>query len=202
MERPEPGALAASCHEGRSEYVMFRPLAGLRRDVCERKKVPYQVAVCGPGRDYTEEDRANAYRVGQLLAERGAVVLCGGGIGVMAAVASGVRSRDGVVVGIRPNDTREGASLDLSVTLVTNMGQARNAIIVWSADAVIVVGGSWGTLSEVALAKRRGGVPVISLGGWRLLDKDGRSVPGIEHVEMPEEAVEEACVNQSGTRSP
>ncbi|MGH3430691.1 MAG: dethiobiotin synthetase, partial [Mycobacteriales bacterium] len=106
------------------------------------------------------------------------------------------------VVGIRPNDTREGASLDLSVTLVTNMGQARNAIIVWSADAVIVVGGSWGTLSEVALAKRRGGVPVVSLGGWRLLDKDGRPVPGIEHVETPEEAVEKACVDQSGTRSP
>ncbi|MGH3829184.1 MAG: LOG family protein [Pseudonocardiaceae bacterium] len=163
--------------------------------------MPYQVAVCGPGHDCTEDDRVNAHRVGQLLAERGAVALCGGGSGVMAAVASGVRSKGGVVVGIRPNDTREGASPDLSVTLVTNMGQARNAIIVWSADAVIVVGGSWGTLSEVALAKRRGGVPVISLGGWRLLDKDGQPVPGIEHVETPEEAVEKALVGQSDSRS-
>lgn len=65
----------------------------------------YQVAVCGPGRDCTEDDRANAYRVGQLLAERGAVAICGGG--VMAAVASGVQSKAGLVVGIRPNDTRE-----------------------------------------------------------------------------------------------
>jgi len=158
--------------------------------------VPYQVAVCGPSRDCTEEDEANAYRVGQLLAERGAVAICGGGIGVMAALASGVRSQDGLVVGIRPNDTRDGASPDLSVTVVTNMGEARNAIIVWSADAIIVVGGSWGTLSEIALAKCRGGVPVISLGGWRLLDKDGQPVLGIEYVETPEDAVAKALADE------
>jgi uncharacterized protein (TIGR00725 family) len=108
----------------------------------------------------------------------------------MAAVAAGVRSGNGVVVGVLPNDTREGASPDLSVTLVTNMGEARNAIIVWSADAVIIVGGSWGTLSELALAKRREGVPVVSLGGWQVLDKDGRPVGGIEQAATPEEAVE------------
>jgi len=153
--------------------------------------MPYQVSVCGP-RECTEEDKTNAYRVGKLLAEHGAVVICGGGTGVMAAVAAGARSKDGLVVGVRPDDTREGASPDLSVALVTNMGEARNAIIVWSADAVIVVGGSWGTLSEVALAKRRGGVPVISLGGWRILDCDGRPVPGIDHVDTPEAAVEKA----------
>jgi uncharacterized protein (TIGR00725 family) len=113
----------------------------------------------------------------------------------MAAVAAGVRSRDGLVVGIRPTDSREGASPDLSVTLVTNMGEARNAIIVWSADAVIVVGGSWGTLSEVALAKRRGGVPVVSIGGWRVLDSDGRPVPGIEVAESPEQAVDLALAD-------
>jgi uncharacterized protein (TIGR00725 family) len=153
--------------------------------------VPYQVAVCGP-RDCTETDQAHAYRIGQLLAERGAVVICGGGTGVMAAVAKGVRSKDGLVVGVRPTDTRDGASPDLSVTIVTNMGEARNAIVVWSADAVIVVGGSWGTLSEVALAKRRGGVPVVSLGGWRVVDADGQPVPGIDTVDTPEEAVDRA----------
>jgi uncharacterized protein (TIGR00725 family) len=159
--------------------------------------MPCQVAVCGPGRDCTEQDKANAYRIGQLLAERGAVALCGGGGGVMAAVASGVRANDGLVVGILPHDTREGAAPDLSVTVVTNMGAARNAIIVWSADAVIVVGGSWGTLSELALAKRRGAVPVISLGGWRLLDHDGQPVPGIDYAQTPEEAVEKALADQS-----
>jgi uncharacterized protein (TIGR00725 family) len=149
--------------------------------------VAYQVAVCGP-RDCTETERENAYRIGQLLAERGAVVICGGGTGVMAAVAAGVRSRDGLVIGIRPDDGRAGASPDLSATIVTNMGEARNAIIVWSADAVIAVGGSWGTLSEVALAKRRGDIPVISLDGWRVLDRDGRPVPGIDVVDSPEAA--------------
>lgn len=157
--------------------------------------MPYQVAVCGPGRDCTEDDRESAFRVGQLLARRGAVVICGGGTGVMAAVAAGARSENGVVVGVRPNDTRQGASPDLSVTLVTNLGEARNAIIVWSADAVIVVGGSWGTLSELALAKRRGGVPVVSLGGWQVLDKDGRPVGGIEQATTPEDAVERAVAS-------
>ncbi|HEY0357813.1 MAG TPA: TIGR00725 family protein [Mycobacteriales bacterium] len=157
--------------------------------------MPYQVAVCGPGRDCTEDDRESAFRVGQLLARRGAVVICGGGTGVMAAVAAGARSENGVVVGVRPNDTRRGASPELSVTLVTNLGEARNAIMVWSADAVIVVGGSWGTLSELALAKRRGGVPVVSLGGWQVLDKDGRPVGGIEQATTPEDAVERAVAS-------
>jgi uncharacterized protein (TIGR00725 family) len=150
-----------------------------------------QVAVCGP-RFCTDEDEANAYRVGQLLAERGAVIICGGGRGVMAAVAAGARSKDGLVVGIRPSDSREGANPDLSVTIVTNMGEARNAIIVWSADAVIVIGGSWGTLSEAALAKRRGGVPVVSIGGWQLIDAQGNPVDGIENVNSPDDAVEQA----------
>ena len=149
----------------------------------------YQVAVCGP-RHCTETDLSNAHRVGQILAERGAVVICGGGTGVMAAVAAGARSKDGLVVGIRPNDSREGASPDLSVTIVTNMGEARNAIIIWSADAVIVIGGSWGTLSELALAKRRGNVPVISLGGWQILGSDGRPVSGVEVADSPEAATE------------
>lgn len=158
----------------------------------------YQVAVCGPRR-CTEVEEANARRVGQLLAERGAVVICGGGTGVMAAVAAGVRDRDGLVVGIRPNDRREGASPDLSVTIVTNMGESRNAIIVWSADAVIVVGGSWGTLSELALAKRRGGVPVVCLAGWRVVDAEGRAVPGVRHVHSPDEAVELALAGGDAT---
>lgn len=85
-----------------------------------------QVAVCGP-RNCTAEDEQNAYRVGQLLAKRGATVICGGGSGVMAAVAAGAQSQGGVVVGIRPGADGTGASDDLTVTLVTNMGEARNA---------------------------------------------------------------------------
>jgi uncharacterized protein (TIGR00725 family) len=111
----------------------------------------------------------------------------------MAAVAAGVRSRGGIVIGVRPGNTREDASPDLTATLVTNMGEARNASIVWSADVVIVVGGSWGTLSELALAKRRGNVPVISIGGWRIIDAEGVEVAGIEHVSTAEDAVKRAC---------
>jgi uncharacterized protein (TIGR00725 family) len=107
----------------------------------------------------------------------------------MAAAAEGAASRSGLVVGIRPNDSKDDAHPDLSAVVVTNMGEARNAIIVWSADAVIVVGGSWGTLSELALAKRRGGIPVVSLGGWTLLDADGQPVPGIVHVADAQTAV-------------
>jgi hypothetical protein len=69
------------------------------------------------------------------------------------------------------------------------MGEARNAIIVWSADAVIVIGGSWGTLSELALAKRRG-VPVVCVGGWEILDADGQPLPSVVRVDSPAEAVE------------
>lgn len=160
-----------------------------------------QVAVCGP-RSCTDQEAENARRVGELLAERGAVVICGGGGGVMAAVSAGARRRGGTVVGIRPDDDRDGGNEDLSVTVVTNLGEARNAVIVWSADAVVVIGGSWGTLSEVALAMRRGTVPVVALGGWRILDAHGDPVPGIHHVATAEEAVRRALDGAGRAGSP
>jgi uncharacterized protein (TIGR00725 family) len=154
----------------------------------EACQVPVQVAVCGP-QDCTTDDAARAYEIGRLLADCSAVVLCGGGGGVMGAAAAGARSRGGLVVGVLPGDDRRGSSPDLSVALVTNLGQARNAVLVWSADAVIVVGGSWGTLSELALARRRGGIPVVSLGGWRVVDRAGRPAEGVVEVDNPEAAV-------------
>jgi len=155
---------------------------------------PVQIAVCGP-RDCTEQEAGLARRVGELLAQAGAVVICGGGTGVMAAVAAGAREAGGTVIGIRPGPGKDGASPDLSVTIVTNLGEARNAIIVWSADAVIAVGGSWGTLSEVALAQRRGGVPVVVLNGWRVLDAQGQPVDGLDHVASAEDAVQHALAS-------
>ena len=159
----------------------------------------YQVAVCGP-RDCSEVEAAQAYRIGSLLADEGAVVLCGGGAGVMAAVAAGARSRDGIVVGIRPDDRDAGAPADLTATVLTNMGQARNAIIVTSADAVIAVGGSWGTLSEVAFAMRRGDIPVVWIGGWQFLDASGVPVAGPTTVDTPETAVRLALEGASRRR--
>jgi hypothetical protein len=147
-----------------------------------------QVAVCGPAR-CTPAEAGYAHRVGELLADRGATVLCGGGGGVMDAVAAGARAAGGLVVGVLPGADRTGASRHLSVALVTNLGQARNAVLVQSADAVIAVGGSWGTLSELALAMRRGGVPVVCLAGWQLRDRHGDPVPGVALATTPEQAV-------------
>lgn len=146
-----------------------------------------QVAVCGPA-DCGPWEAETARMVGRLLAERGAVVLCGGYGGVMAAAAAGAREAGGVVVGILSGRDRAGANPDLTVALPTGMGEARNALIVRAADAVIVVGGSWGTLSELALA-RRGGTPVITLGGWRVVDAGGDPVPGPVEAGGPADAV-------------
>jgi uncharacterized protein (TIGR00725 family) len=154
------------------------------------------VAVCGP-QDCTRAEENDARRVGELLAQRGAVVICGGGGGVMAAVAAGARTNGGTVIGIRPGRARDDASHDLTATIVTDMGQARNAIIVSSADAVIAVGGSWGTLSEVALAMRRGDIPVVSLGGWRVVAPDGTAIPGIHTVDTADGAVDAALAGPS-----
>jgi uncharacterized protein (TIGR00725 family) len=108
---------------------------------------------------------------------------------VMGAVTEGARSAGGMVVGVLSGDERAEAHPGLSAAIATGMGQARNAVLVGSADAVIVVGGSWGTLSELAHAMRRGTVPVVQLGGWRLHDADGRPVPGPVDASSPEEAL-------------
>ncbi|NKY29198.1 MULTISPECIES: LOG family protein [Nocardia] len=152
---------------------------------------PIQVAVCGP-RSAADADALNAREIGRLLAEAGVTVLCGGGSGVMAAVAEGVSSAGGLVIGVRPDTDPDRVCEGLSAVLYTNMGEARNAILVWSADAVIVVGGSWGTLSELALANRRGNVPVVSIGGWQILDSDGKPVESAVVTSTPQAAVEAA----------
>lgn len=150
-----------------------------------------QVAVCGPRR-CTNDDWVNAYEIGRLLAEAGATILNGGGIGVMNAVSEGaksVKSGGGLVVGVRPGPDSSDANEFCDVVLATNMGEARNAILIWSADVVIIVGGSPGTLSEQALAMRRP-VPVITIGGWKLATADGEPVPGEPPAAAtPEEAV-------------
>ena len=151
-----------------------------------------QIAVCGPA-EASEQEFEHAREVGSLLAQRGVVVICGGYGGVMAAVSAGAREAGGTVVGVLSRADREDANPDVPIAIPTGMGQARNVVIVNSADAVIAIGGSWGTLSEIALALRRGAAPVVCLGGWRVSSDDGRPAPaGPVYVQTPQEAVDTA----------
>lgn len=161
-----------------------------------------QIAVCGPS-EASEEEYEHAFEVGGLLARRGVVVICGGYGGVMAGVAAGARGAGGTVVGVLSRADREQANADVTIAVATGMGEARNAVIVNSADAVIAIGGSWGTLSEIALALRRGTIPVVCLGGWHVESDDGHPVAdGPVYVATPDAAVEavEAALAGSGDR--
>ena len=124
------------------------------------------VAVCGAS-DPDPDQVALAREVGRRLAEAGAIVLCGGLGGVMEAAAEGAASAGGVVVGILPGAERRAGNRHLTVAIATGLGEARNAVLTTAADAVIAVGGGWGTLSEIGLARRRRR-PVVALASWEL----------------------------------
>ena len=147
------------------------------------------VAVCGPGNASPQEAEA-AEQIGILLAEGGAVVVCGGLGGVMDAAARGARSAGGTVVGILPGDSPAGASEHLTVAIPTGLGEARNALIALAADALIAVGGEFGTLSEIALALKMG-KPVVGLNTWELV-RGGQTVQAIERADTAEQAVKVA----------
>ncbi len=124
----------------------------------------YQIAVIG-GREVSYDIIKKAEMVGRLIAERNAVLLCGGMGGVMEAACRGAKSVGGVTVGILPTASREDANPFVDIAIPTNMGVARNAIIIQAADAAIAVGGSYGTLSEMAYALHNG-IPLVSIDSW------------------------------------
>ena len=112
--------------------------------------------------------------LGRRLAEAGAIVVCGGGPGVMEAACRGARAAGGTTVGLLPGLDRGEGNPHLSVALPTGLGQGRNLLLIRSSDALVAVGGGFGTLSEIALALRTE-VPVIGLATWSL-GLDGRPV--------------------------
>jgi uncharacterized protein (TIGR00725 family) len=128
----------------------------------------HYVAVIGPS-EATPDEIERAAEVGRLLAERDAIVVCGGLGGVMEAVSRGAASAGGTVLGILPGRDRSDANVHVTVAVTTGMGEMRNPLVVRSADAVIAIGGAYGTLSEIAFALRTG-VPVIGIGTWELDD--------------------------------
>ncbi|HLZ39088.1 MAG TPA: TIGR00725 family protein [Mycobacteriales bacterium] len=133
--------------------------------------MPY-VAVVGPGDETDEVLLATAYAVGSGVAARGGVVVCGGLGGVMAAACRGARAAGGVTLGLLPGTDRSVANPWVVIAVPTGLGEARNAVVVRTADVLVAVGGRWGTLSEIALACRAG-TPVVAVHGWRVDDGAG-----------------------------
>ena len=153
-----------------------------------RTRAPY-VAVCGSGEATTQEE-AWAEEVGRLIAEAGAVLVCGGLGGVMDAAARGCEAGGGLSIGILPGERRDPASPHLTVSIPTGLGEARNPLVVRAADAVIAIGGEFGTLSEISLALKAG-TPVVGLHTWELA-KEGSIVHAIFETDTPQEAVRAA----------
>ena len=147
------------------------------------------VAVVG-GSTCTADEARVAEAVGRGLAGRGAALVCGGLGGVMEAACRGAKSAGGLTVGILPGDDRRSANPHVDVPVVTGMGHARNAIVVKTAQAVIAIDGSYGTLSEIALALQNG-IAVIGLGTWTL-SLHGQADKSIIEARDAEEAVEKA----------
>ena len=157
------------------------------------------IAVIG-GDNPPPEALPQAEAVGRELAQRGHVVICGGRGGVMEAACRGARSAGGHTIGVLPGPDRSDANDYVEFPIVTNLGAARNTIIVLSADALIAVDGSYGTLSEIALALVHG-KPVVGLDTWHISQADGVEDERIVRANDPTEAVERAIAAAEGARA-
>jgi uncharacterized protein (TIGR00725 family) len=142
------------------------------------------------------EISALAEEVGREIARQGAILVCGGRGGVMEAACRGAKAAGGTTVGILPGTDRREANAYVDIPIVTGMGEARNAIVVRSADAVIAVSGGHGTLSEIGLALKMGR-PVVGLRTWALY-REGEPAGAILEAEAPAQAVELALARWRG----
>jgi uncharacterized protein (TIGR00725 family) len=164
------------------------------------RRRPVQVAVIGGGAVEAGSEAAQlAEEVGRRLAEAGATVVCGGRTGVMEAAARGAASAGGAVIGIVPGVSLDEANEHCTQVVATGVGHARNLAVVGSGDAVIAIGGEWGTLSEIGFARRLER-PVIALRSWTLRGVGAmESAPGVVRAATAEEAVATALGAVSGT---
>jgi uncharacterized protein (TIGR00725 family) len=146
--------------------------------------------VSGGGSDPGPEALEAAERVGRGLAEAGVALVCGGLGGVMEAAARGAAEGGGEVIGILPGEDPAAANEYCTRVVATGTGHARNLAVGASADAVIAIAGEWGTLSEIAFARRLDR-PVITLGSWRVAGAGAmEDAPGIEAADDPGTAVD------------
>jgi hypothetical protein len=151
------------------------------------------ISVIGSSTGATEELKALAEAVGQELAKRGVMVVCGGLTGVMEAVCRGAKSEGGLTIGILPGGSPAEANPYVDIPIITRMGYSRNVIVVHSGRAVIAVGGSFGTLSEIGHALGED-IPVVGLNTWSL-SRNGEGLPvngAIIQASDPVDAVEKA----------
>jgi uncharacterized protein (TIGR00725 family) len=145
------------------------------------------VAVCGESDPQTSLADV-AFELGRGIAQRDAVLICGGLTGVMEHAARGARAAGGLTIGLLPGDDPNEANEYVQVAIATGVGHARNAILARSADGVVAVGGGLGTLSEIALAMRNGR-PTIGIQTWRF-DRDRRAEPELPIAANPKDALD------------
>lgn len=147
------------------------------------------IAVIGGGQP-TSKEAKSAEKVGRELAKYGAILVCGGLGGIMEAACKGASAEGGITIGILPGENRQSANPYVQIPIATGLGYARNAAVAKSAQAVIAIGGSYGTLTEIGYALQTG-VPVIGLNTWTISQNDKQD-KSIIPAESPVEAVEMA----------
>jgi len=152
-------------------------------ELSERKPL---IAVIG-GSKATPKELETAEAVGRELARKGAILVCGGLGGVMEAACRGASTEGGITIGILPGNNRQTRNPYVQIPIVTGIGYARNVIVVKSAQAVIAIGGSYGTLTEIGYALQNG-IPVIGLATWAIA-RNGKEDKQIILAQSPTEAV-------------
>jgi uncharacterized protein (TIGR00725 family) len=156
-----------------------------------------QISVIGAGAaDIADQMRSDAEAVGRGIAGADAVLVCGGRTGVMEAASRGAAEAGGTVIGVLPTTDPAAANPHVTHAIATGIGHARNLAVVASGDAVIAIGGEWGTLSEIAFARRLER-PVITIGSWTL-DESSELETGITEAENADEAVRAALAAARG----
>ena len=150
---------------------------------------PLRIGVIGSGRSQPTWDEW-ALAVGRGIAQAGAILVCGGLSGVMAAAARGAREAGGTTIGILPGADAVEANPDITIPIPTGLGEGRNLLVVQSSDALIAIGGGAGTLSEIgfSLKLRK---PLVLLGSWQITPPPGADpLPaGPRIARTPQEAV-------------
>ncbi len=149
-----------------------------------------QIAVIGAGScEQGSEVWGLAEEVGRLIASEGCVLVCGGLGGVMEAASKGASEGGGTVIGVSPSNDPAHANAHCTHVVATGIGHARNLAVVASGEAVIAVGGAWGTLSEIGFARAMGRT-VITLRSWSAMGQgDLADAPGVEAATTPADAV-------------